>query len=249
MAATKPPDVAARPAFYALAPGGWRDYATLLHLPYTAWHLSYVTIGAALAPTFDGGRYAATMLAFFLAVGIGAHVLDELIDRPLQTGIPAPALIVLAAISIGGAVAIGLGASIAVSPWIAAFVVAGAFILVAYNLELWNGVFHNDLWFGLAWGGFPVLCGYFAQAETLGLAAVLAAAFATALALAQRQLSTSVRHLRRRVRSVRGDLEEVSGATSPITRESLTAPAERALQLLAVATIALAAALLVTRVT
>ena len=43
---------ARRPAFYALAPGGWRDYVTLLHLPYTAWHLSYVAIGAALTAAF-----------------------------------------------------------------------------------------------------------------------------------------------------------------------------------------------------
>jgi hypothetical protein len=39
----------ARPAFYALARGGWRDYVTLLHPPYTLWHLSYVAIGAAIA--------------------------------------------------------------------------------------------------------------------------------------------------------------------------------------------------------
>ncbi len=38
-----------RPAFYALTPGGWRDYWSLLHPPYTLWHLSYVAIGAALA--------------------------------------------------------------------------------------------------------------------------------------------------------------------------------------------------------
>ena len=44
----------ARPAFYALAPGGWRDYVTLLHPPYTLWHLSYVVIGAGLAPHFKG---------------------------------------------------------------------------------------------------------------------------------------------------------------------------------------------------
>ena len=29
-----------RPAFYAAAPGGWRDWWTLLHPPYTAWHLA-----------------------------------------------------------------------------------------------------------------------------------------------------------------------------------------------------------------
>ena len=96
-----------RPAFYALAPGGWRDYVTLLHLPYTAWHLSYVAIGAALAPDPAGGRLLAALAAFFLALGIGAHALDELNGRPLRTRISDRALIVLAAGSIGGAVAIG----------------------------------------------------------------------------------------------------------------------------------------------
>jgi hypothetical protein len=69
---------ASRPAFYALAPGGWRDYVTLLHPPYTLWHLSYVAIGAALAPHVEVERLVATLVAFFLAVGIGAHALDEL---------------------------------------------------------------------------------------------------------------------------------------------------------------------------
>src|SRR5438477_8459925 len=76
-----------RPAFYALRSGGWRDYWTLLHPPYTAWHLSYVAIGASVAPRFDGGRLGATVLAFFLGVGLTAHALDELRGRPLRTGI------------------------------------------------------------------------------------------------------------------------------------------------------------------
>ena len=61
-----------RPAFYALASGGWRDYVTLLHPPYTAWHLSFVAIGAALTPAFSLSRLLPTLAAFFLAVGIGA---------------------------------------------------------------------------------------------------------------------------------------------------------------------------------
>ena len=37
-----------RPAFYATGEGngGIGDWISLLHLPYTAWHLSYVAIGA-----------------------------------------------------------------------------------------------------------------------------------------------------------------------------------------------------------
>lgn len=245
----RPADVAARPAFYALARGGWRDYVTLLHLPYTAWHLSYVTIGAALAPTFHAGRFVATILAFFLAIGIGAHALDELMGRPLKTAIPTGVLISLAAVSLGGAIAIGVSAAAYISPWIAVFVAVGAFILVTYNLELWNGLFHSDLWFALAWGGFPVVCAYFAQAETLSAAAMLAAAFATVLAAAQRELSTAVRHVRRRIVAVRGEMEDTSGATTPIEPRTLTSPAERSLQLLSLATVMLAVALLLAKLT
>jgi len=53
-----------RPAFYAARSGGWRDWWTLLHPPYTAWHLSYVVIGASLAPRVDTGRLVATLLAY-----------------------------------------------------------------------------------------------------------------------------------------------------------------------------------------
>ena len=78
-----------RPAFYALRQGGWRDYVTLLHAPYTAWHLSYVVVGGCLVAEVSWGRLGLTVLAFFLAMGIGAHALDELAGRPLQTAIPA----------------------------------------------------------------------------------------------------------------------------------------------------------------
>ena len=51
------------------APGGWRDLVTLLHPPYTAWHLSYVALGAAAAPAVHADRLLAALAAFFLARG------------------------------------------------------------------------------------------------------------------------------------------------------------------------------------
>ena len=81
-----------RPAFYALRTGGWRDYVTLLHVPYTVWHLSYVAIGAALAPHMNWSLLGWTVLAFALALGVGAHALDELHGRPLGTRIPSAVL-------------------------------------------------------------------------------------------------------------------------------------------------------------
>jgi hypothetical protein len=236
-----------RPAFYALAPGGWRDYVTLLHLPYTAWHLSYVAIGAALAPEPAGRRLLAALAAFGLALGIGAHALDELNGRPLNTRISDRALSALAAISIGGAVAIGIAAALSWTLWLLPFVVAGGSLVLAYNLELFGGFFHTDLWFGLAWGAFPLLTGYFVVAEKLTPEAGLAAIFALLSSLAQRELSTQVRKVRRRVDAVTGSLTMADGTREDITADTLIGAPEAALRLLAAAMVSLATALLVLR--
>jgi hypothetical protein len=236
-----------RPAFYALAPGGWRDYATLLHPPYTLWHLSYVVVGASLAPALSVRDLLATLAAFFLAVGVGAHALDELNGRPLGTRISSRLLAVLAVVSIGGATAIGVYGALTVDPWIGAFVGAGVFIVAAYNLELAAGRFHSDVWFALAWGAFPVLTAYFAQAGDLRADAVLAAVYACALSFAQRRLSTPVRDARRRVVRVSGRIDRRDGTSEPVTRETLTAASEAALRALTLASVALAVGLLIMR--
>jgi hypothetical protein len=189
------PDV--RPAFYALRPGGWRDYVTLLHPPYTAWHLSYIAVGAALAPHFHLDRMLWALLAFALAMGVAAHALDELNGRPLRTQIGDGALVTLAVVSLVGAVAIGVGAAIAWGYWLLVFGAVGAFLVPAYNLELFGGRFHTDWWFAIAWGGFAALTGFFVEAQSIRLEGLLAAGYATALSLAQRRLSTPVRHARR----------------------------------------------------
>jgi hypothetical protein len=183
-----------KPAFYALRRGGWRDYVTLLHPPYTLWHLSYVAVGAALAPVFHLNRMLWAIAAFFLAMGVAAHALDELRGRPLGTQIPGRALVAIAVVSLGGAVAIGICAAAAWGWGVLVFVGVGAVLVPAYNLEL---ALHTDWGFALCWGAFPALTGYFVEAQTLRLEALAAAAYAFALSLAQRALSTPVRAARR----------------------------------------------------
>src|SRR5690348_286090 len=119
-----------RPAFYALRPGGWRDYITLLHPPYTLWHLSYVAVGAGLAPRMDWALLGWTTLAFALAMGVGAHALDEMKGRPLQTRIPPRMLAALAAVSISAATGIGIAVAVSRTLWLLVFVAAGAFLVV-----------------------------------------------------------------------------------------------------------------------
>ena len=238
-----------RPAFYALAPGGWRDYVTLLHPPYTLWHLSYVAIGAALAPHFKTDVLVLALLAFFLGMGVAAHALDELNGRPLRTHIGDTMLVALAATALTAAAAIGVTVALRTSLWLLVFVAAGTFIAVAYNLELFGGRLHGDPWFSLAWGAFPVLATYFAAAETIRIEAVLAAAFAAFTSHAQRRLSTPVRLVRRRARDVSGRIELIDGSTILITPETLTAESERALRALSAAVVSLALALVLLRVT
>jgi hypothetical protein len=246
-ASARPEAEATRPAFYALNLGAWRDYVTLLHPPYTLWHLSYVVLGAALAPTIRYDRLGAALLAFFLAVGVAAHALDELNGRPLRTRIPSSTLVALAAVSLGGAVALGLLGAAFVSPWLLAFVVFGAFIVLAYNLELFGGLFHSDYWFALGWGAFPLLTACWASAERIEPAAAAGAVAAFALSLAQRTLSSRVRTVRRRVREIEGLITYADGTSEQIDRRWALAVDERALMLLATAVVTLSVAALLVR--
>jgi hypothetical protein len=222
-----------RPAFYALAPGGWRDYVTLLHPPYTAWHLSYVVIGAALAPAWRPGILGLALAAFFLGMGVAAHALDELQGRPLQTRIGRRTLRVLAVVSLAAAAAIGIGTAFHTTLWLLPFVAVGAFLAVAYNLELFGGLFHGTLWFALTWGALPVLATYVAAAETIRVEALAAAVFAALVSWAQRILSTPVRTQRRQ-----------EGALTPLGQQF-----ELGLRVLSAAMVTLAVALVLLRVT
>jgi hypothetical protein len=237
-----------RPAWYALERGGWRDYVTLLHPPYTAWHLSYVVIGGCLAPVVAWERLGAVVAAFALAVGVGAHALDELNGRPLRTKIPDRVLVALAGVSIVGACAIGVAGALTFKAWLGLLIPLGLFLVLAYNLELGGGRFHSDVWFGLAWGGFPMLNGYAAVAGDVRGVTVLAAVFAVLLSLAQRALSNHVRYVRRRVIAVRGELELADASREPLDAGRLTAPAETGLRLLSLATVVLAATLVAYRI-
>ncbi len=239
----------ARPAFYAAGPGRWRDWWTLLHPPYTAWHLSYVVLGACLAPVVNVTRLVATVLAFFLAVGLAAHALDELHGRPLGTQIPAAALVAVSVVGLGGAVALGVAGAVEVGWALVPFLVLGPLLVVAYNFELFGGMVHTDLGFAVAWGAFPVLTAYVAQTGRLAPAAVLAAVAAVALSAAQRRLSTPARMLRRRARVVGGTVVLADGSVVNLDERTLLAPLEQALGAMSWAVVLLATALAVARLT
>ena len=238
------------PAFYAMdATDRWKEYVNLLHIPYTLWHLSYVALGAAVAPSLHLDRLIGTLLAFFLAVGIGAHALDELQDRPLRTRIPPRILAGLAAVSLVGAMALGMVAALTITMWILPFVAFGGFIAVAYNLGIWHNRFHSDFWFAFAWGAFPVLTSYWINSLSLNVVPVLLACGCFTFSLAQRSLSTQVRTVRRKTLSVQGTMEMADGSVDRIDISRMLLIPERALRLLSLTTVVFAVALLTFRLT
>jgi demethylmenaquinone methyltransferase/2-methoxy-6-polyprenyl-1,4-benzoquinol methylase len=206
------------PAFYAAPTGGLRDYWTLLHPPYTVWHLSYVLLGAALAPSPDPRIVGGAILAFGLAVGIGAHAFDELRGRPLRTRIPARVLLALGALA------------------------AALVLLYAFEVP----VVHSDLGFALAWGAFPVVTTAYATGAH-PIAAIIAAAAAALLSLAQRRLSTRARSIRRRATAVSGEIVYADGTRESIDARSLIAAPEGALRLLWLAVLAISLSTLASR--
>jgi len=243
----EPGSAPARPAFYAAGPRGWRAWWTLLHPPYTAWHLAYVVIGACLAPTIELSRLLATVLAFFFAVGIAAHALDELHGRPLKTQISSRALIAVSVVGIFIAVGLGIIGVSRVGWTLVPFIVIGPLLVIAYNAEWFGGRIHTDAGFALAWGAFPLLTAYVAQAESVSLAAVLGAVSAFGLSAAQRALSTPARFVRRRVTQVEGTMQLPDGSALELTSATVIAPLEKSLRLLSWSVVFLAAALAVAR--
>lgn len=239
------------PAYYAqpkfLQRARWREWWTVLHPPYTLLHLSLVTTGACLAAPVSLWRLLATVAAFFLAVGVGAHCLDELTGRPLRTTIPSWQLITAATTGLTGAVVLGVVGIFVVSTYLAIFIAVGVIIAVGYNLEFFDGRLHNTTVVVVGWGGFPILTAYFAQHDTLSLAAVAAAAFGTLLTLMQQQLSTPARELRRRTDAVNGVVVRSDGSTYALTKRMVLAPLERTLKTLCWAGPFLAVSLLFAR--
>ena len=220
----------------------------VLHPPYTAWHLSYVVIGASLAPRLDLVRLAATLLAFFLAVGISAHALDELRGRPLRTELPGRVLWTAAIVGLTGAVVLGLAGVSKVGVGLLPFIAAGVLFVFAYNLELLGGRLHGDFWFALSWGAFPLLTAYFAQTGRLSLGAVAVAAAAYAMSYGQRALSTPARLLRRKTREVSGKLTLLDGSETNLDEPYLLRPLELALKAFSWAVVMLAIGLAASRI-
>jgi hypothetical protein len=240
--------MAAKPAWYSIEGQGFlRDFVNLLHLPYTLWHISYVVMGIAIAPTIFVGRSVATVIAFLLGLGVGAHALDETMGNPLQTKRSKAELYALGFGALAAAIAIGIYYVIALSVLLLPFLVIEAFFAIVYNLEIFGKRFHTTLIFALSWGSIPFLTGYFVNALSLSLPALIVAIAVGLLTVVQRTLSTQARFFRRKLPVPVESLKLASGTQVPVSSSELIFPSERSLKVLTATVFLLAIALLLAR--
>jgi hypothetical protein len=241
-------------AWYVIPSGRYpARWWNALHAPYTAWHLSYLALGAALGEALRWDVLGWALLAFFLGLGIAAHALDLLRGDPLALKLPEGHL---QAVGVASLLLAALVGSLNiywgnVEWWLGWAIVFGILIALGYNLE-WPG-FHGDLQFGLFWGVFPFLVGYLAMDGGSVLLGILGTAFCFLTSLAQRVLSFRARYLRRRVARISLSLWErpgTDGAASYLPQDPLSwllQPLDLALMVTSFAMPALAIAMLLWR--
>jgi hypothetical protein len=181
-------------------------------------------------------------------VGIAAHALDEYTGRPLQTHISDRTLQVLAGAGLIGAVFLGLVGAVEVSAVLFPLIAFGAFIVLAYNLEMYGGWFHSDAWFAISWGAFPCATGFFAQGGTFRWPVIPVTLACLVLSAAQRRLSTPVRRLRRTVVALEGQMRLEDGTIVPLSDSVIRHAPEAALRAMASGAVFLAVGMVGARV-
>ncbi len=159
--------------------GLWEDFVRLMHLPLPFCVLAFATIGAALSERVYLERLALTYIGILFALCLGAYSLDELHGRPNHTQFSDRTLRIAAAMGIASAALVGVYLGIFVSQYILILAVLACFFILAYNLELFGGRFHNAAWFGISWGGLSTFSGYFVQSASLNISSLVVSAMAS----------------------------------------------------------------------
>jgi len=179
----------------------------MLHLPYTGMVLGFVLVGAAISPRISWLLLGGTLLAYFLGLGIGAHLLDQVpgMGSRYVTRWPSWALWWGGSIALASAVTIGIVGSIFyVGPALLLLVGVQGVCAIGYPLAAWfRGAFHRDSVFAVSWGSLPFLTSAYAQAREVSPAVVLLAVVFGLVSLIEIRLSRASRRLRSEERSRR----------------------------------------------
>jgi hypothetical protein len=208
-----------KPVWYAGPDSRWGELWTMLHPPYTAMVLSFVVVGAVIVPGWSGWVLSATLAAYFLGLGVGAHFLDQIpgMGSSYVRHWPSWALWAGGLSGVAAAVGIGVvGAILVLGPTFLLFVVVQGVAALGYPLApLFRGALHRESVFAISWGSLPFLTSFYAQARTITLLSIVLACAFAGLAVAEIRLSRISRARRALLRAWPEDRTRPGSSSGP----------------------------------
>ena len=145
-------------------------FCGMLFLPYTGMCISFVVWGSLITGSTDYERLAILVLIYFIALGLGAHVADNIGSKKIKPWgdlfTKRQSWIIILA-CLGFSYGLGLYYALLYAPLLVFIGLIEGFFLFAYNFELFKGMFHKNYWFALSWGMLPFLAGFVIQTNTI----------------------------------------------------------------------------------
>lgn len=181
-------------------PVRFRAFVGLLFIPYTGMCISFVIIGSILPNVILWDRVGAICLIYMLALGVSAHAADGLGSRnvkPWGRYFSDKQLWMLIIISLVTAYSIGFYYMIFYVPLLWIIAISEGFFVFAYNFELFNGYFHNDLWFAVSWGILPLLAGFIIQTDSIDIMPVSLSIITGLISYVEIKISRPYKELKR----------------------------------------------------
>lgn len=186
----------------------FRIFVGMLFLPYTGMCISFSIVGSLLSPTtIMWDRIVAIVIIYFAALGISAHAADNMGSKKKPWGDLFSNLELLIMLVCGLVVAYAIGAYYIIFyvPLLLPIAILEGFFLFAYNYEIWNGFFHNNIWFAISWGSMPLLAGYVMQTNSISYVPLLISTAAFLISYIEIKLSRRYKEFRQNQDVVRSE--------------------------------------------
>ena len=183
----------------------FRIFIGLLFLPYTGMCISFTIIGSMLSSSIVWERAGAIAVIYALALGVSAHTADSLGSKkvkPWGNYFNKKQLWLLIMSSLVAAYSIGIYYMILYVPLLWIVAILEGFFVFSYNLELFQGYFHNDFWFAVSWGGLPLLAGFVIQTNSISVLSLISSIMAFLVAYTEIRISRKYKELKRKPQDV-----------------------------------------------
>ena len=183
----------------------FRAFIGMLFLPYTGMCISFTIIGSMLSESISWDRVLSIFIIYFLALGVSAHAADNLGSKKIKPWGNFFSTFELRLMVIGGlsvSYILGIYYIITVAPLLLIIAIIEGFFLFAYNFELFNGLFHNNFWFAVSWGGLPLLAGFVIQTNSISVLSLISSIMAFLVAYTEIRISRKYKELKRKPQDV-----------------------------------------------